>query len=40
MKKWKGPVKKGIMCVGISPAGKRAACVGMDDKHEIAIVDL
>ncbi len=34
------PVKKGVLSVAISPSGKKAACVGMDEDHHIAILDL
>lgn len=34
------PVKKGVLALAFNPDGKRAACAGMDDDHEIAILDL
>jgi tricorn protease-like protein len=37
---FKAPVKKGVIAVAISPNGKFAACVGMDDKHSMAVLDL
>jgi tricorn protease-like protein len=34
------PVLKGVLCLAISPEGKLGVCVGMDDYHEVAVVDL
>jgi tricorn protease-like protein len=36
----KAPVIKGVIAIAISPNGKYAACVGMDDKHSMAVIDL
>jgi hypothetical protein len=37
---FKGPVTKGVLAVAISPDGKRGVCVGMDEDHVIALLDL
>jgi len=29
-----------VLSVAISPDGKRGVCVGMDDDHEVALLDL
>lgn len=34
------PVRKGVLAIAFSPDGRRAACAGMDDDHEIAVLDL
>jgi hypothetical protein len=33
-------VKKGVIAISISPNGKFVVCVGMDDEHGIAVIDL
>jgi len=33
-------VDKGVLCIGISPKGKYGVCVGLDDEHHIAVLDL
>lgn len=37
---FKAPVTKGVIAVSISPNGKLGVCVGMDENHEIAVLDL
>lgn len=34
------PVTKGILSVSINHDGTRAVCVGMDDDHHVALLDL
>lgn len=34
------PVKKGVLSISINHDGSRAVCVGMDDDHHIALLDL
>lgn len=38
--RWSAPVTKGVLCVGISPSARLGVCVGMDDNHEVAVIDL
>lgn len=40
IRKWRAPVKKGVMALAISPSGRSAVCIGMDEKHQIAVIDL
>lgn len=40
MRAFKAPVKKGVIAIAISPNGKYAVCVGMDDNHGMAVIDL
>lgn len=40
IRKWRAPVTKGVMALAISPSGGLAVCVGMDDKHQLAVIDL
>ncbi len=37
---FKAPVTKGVISVSISPNGLLGACVGIDEDHTIAILDL
>ncbi len=37
---FKGPVKKGILACAINPEGTLAAVAGMDDDHQVAVLDL
>lgn len=37
---FKAPVTKGILALAISPDGTKAIAIGMDDYHEIALLDL
>lgn len=37
---FKGPVKKGILACAINPQGTLAAVAGMDDDHQVAVLDL
>jgi len=34
------PVKKGVLAVAISPNGNYGVCAGMDDDHQISVLDL
>lgn len=38
--KFKAPVTKGVLAIAISPNGDRAACAGMDEDHNVAVLDL
>ena len=38
--KFKAPVKKGVLAIGISQSGELAACAGMDDDHYVSVMDL
>jgi WD40 repeat protein len=40
LKTFTAPVKKGVLAVAFSPDGKKAACAGMDDDHEVSVLDL
>jgi hypothetical protein len=37
---FKSPVTKGVIALSISPDGSRGVCVGMDEDHYVAILDL
>lgn len=37
---WRNAVTKGVLCCSISPSAKKAVCVGMDDDHIVAVIDL
>ena len=37
---FKAPVTKGVLALSISPDGTRAVAAGMDDDHEVALMDL
>jgi hypothetical protein len=37
---FKAPVVKGVIAIAISPKGEFVACVGLDDKHGMAVIDL
>lgn len=37
---FKAPVTKGVLTLAISPDGTKAIAAGMDDNHEIALLDL
>ena len=36
----KAPVKKGVIAIAFSPNGQFVACVGLDEKHGMAVLDL
>jgi hypothetical protein len=37
-KSFKAPVVKGVIAIAISPNGENVACVGLDDKHGMAVI--
>ena len=37
---FKAPVTKGVLAASISPDGTKAVVAGMDDDHEVALLDL
>ena len=37
---WRNAVTKGVLCLAISPSGDKAVCVGMDDDHTVAVINL
>ncbi len=39
-KSFKAPVIKGVIAIAISPNGENVACVGLDDKHGMAVIEL
>lgn len=40
IKTFNAPVKKGVLAIAFSPDGTKAACAGMDDDHEVAVINL